>query len=304
LPPLPAPFAQARAPVDCPLCTERRAPCTPQFPCPCSACCSGSPCQPCRCGCRPPRPSSPAPARQESAPSQATPVQALAEPIRIGVLATRGPALARAQWQPLLRWLAQRVPGHRFVLHPLGLDELAEAVAREHLDFVITNPGQSVSLARQYPLAWLATLKSPAGGTTSPSAPPWWCPPRPPTDTGVTSRASGRRRLGERLRRLPRLSLRGGRTGSSAGALLLHRAVHRLSAGPAHRAAGGREVAAAIVPVCQLERMEREGKVARERFGCWTIRRRPALVARARPGSTPTGPSPRQSGPPPRWRWR
>lgn len=91
-------------------------------------------------------------------------MQALAEPIRIGVLATRGPALARAQWQPLLHWLAQRVPGHRFVLHPLGLDELAEAVAREHLDFVITNPGQSVSLARQYPLAWLATLKSPAGG--------------------------------------------------------------------------------------------------------------------------------------------
>ena len=60
-----------------------------------------------------------------------------------------------------MRWLAQRLPGHRFVLHPLGLDELAEAVAREHLDFVITNPGQSVSLARQYPLAWLATLKSP-----------------------------------------------------------------------------------------------------------------------------------------------
>ena len=90
-------------------------------------------------------------------------MQALAEPIRIGVLATRGPALARAQWQPLLRWLAQRLPGHRFVLHPLGLDELAEAVAREHLDFVITNPGQSVSLARQYPLAWLATLKSPRG---------------------------------------------------------------------------------------------------------------------------------------------
>ena len=37
-------------------------------------------------------PLSPAPARQESSPSQATPVQAMAEPIRIGVLATRGPA--------------------------------------------------------------------------------------------------------------------------------------------------------------------------------------------------------------------
>jgi two-component system sensor histidine kinase TtrS len=224
-------------------------------------------------------------------------VQALAEPIRIGVLATRGPALARAQWQPLLRWLAQRVPGHRFVLHPLGLDELAEAVAREHLDFVITNPGQSVSLARQYPLAWLATLKSPAGETTSPSAPPWWCPPGPyrhwrdlegkrsppsrRTPSAATSPIASRRANRGRLERFFS-------TVQFTG-FPLDRLIERLAAG---------EVAAAIVPVCQLERMEREGKVARERFGCWTIRRRPALVARARPGSTPTGPSPRQSGPP------
>ena len=33
------------------------------------------------------------------------PEQALAEPVRIGVLATRGPALAKAQWQPLMVWL-------------------------------------------------------------------------------------------------------------------------------------------------------------------------------------------------------
>ena len=148
------------------------------------------------------------------------------------------------------------------MLHPLGLDELAEAVAREHLDFVITNLGQSVSLARQYPLAWLATLKSPAGDNLAIGA-ALVVPAQTSTNTGVTSR--GKRSLP--FRRTPsaatspfasRQANRG-----QAGALLLHRAVHRLSAGPAHRAAGGREVAAAIVPVCQLERMEREGKVAR-----------------------------------------
>ena len=214
-----------------------------------------------------PTPSSPAPARQESAPSQATPVQTMAEPIRIGVLATRGPALARAQWQPLLRWLAQRVPDHRFVLHPLGLDELAEAVAREHLDFVITNPGQSVSLARQYPLAWLATLKSPAGGDNLaigaalvvPAQTPYrhWRDLEGQAVAAVSENAFGgylayRFEAGEQGVRLERFFSTVQFTGFP-----LDRLIERLAAG---------EVAAAIVPVCQLERMEREGKVARGAF--------------------------------------
>ncbi|MGL6580932.1 phosphate/phosphite/phosphonate ABC transporter substrate-binding protein [Aeromonas caviae] len=214
-----------------------------------------------------PPPSSPAPARQESSPSQATPVQAMAEPIRIGVLATRGPALARAQWQPLLRWLALRVPGHRFVLHPLGLDELAEAVAREHLDFVITNPGQSVSLARQYPLAWLATLKSPAGGDNLaigaalvvPAQTPYqhWRDLEGQAVAAVSENAFGgylafRFEAGEQGVRLERFFSTVQFTGFP-----LDRLIERLAAG---------EVAAAIVPVCQLERMEREGKVARGAF--------------------------------------
>ncbi|MDE8808747.1 PhnD/SsuA/transferrin family substrate-binding protein [Aeromonas hydrophila] len=214
-----------------------------------------------------PPPSSPAPARQESAPSQATPVQALAEPIRIGVLATRGPALARAQWQPLLRWLAQRVPGQRFVLHPLGLDELAEAVAREHLDFVITNPGQSVSLARQYPLAWLATLKSPAGGDNLaigaalvvPAQVPYrhWRDLEGQAVAAVSENAFGgylayRFEAGEQGVRLEHFFSTVQFTGFP-----LDRLIERLATG---------EVAAAIVPVCQLERMEREGKVARGEF--------------------------------------
>ncbi|MFQ2650868.1 PhnD/SsuA/transferrin family substrate-binding protein [Aeromonas caviae] len=212
-------------------------------------------------------PSSPAPARQESAPSQATPVQAMAEPIRIGVLATRGPALARAQWQPLLRWLALRVPDHRFVLHPLGLDELAEAVAREHLDFVITNPGQSVSLARQYPLAWLATLKSPAGGDNLaigaalvvPAHAPYrhWRDLEGQAVAAVSENAFGgylayRFEAGEQGVRLERFFSTVQFTGFP-----LDRLIEQLAAG---------EVAAAIVPVCQLERMEREGKVARGAF--------------------------------------
>ncbi len=194
-------------------------------------------------------------------------MQTLPEPIRIGVLATRGPALARAQWQPLLRWLAQRVPDHRFVLHPLGLDELAEAVAREHLDFVITNPGQSVSLARQYPLAWLATLKSPAGGDNLaigaalvvPAQTPYrhWRDLEGQAVAAVSENAFGgylayRFEAGEQGVRLEHFFSTVQFTGFP-----LDRLIERLAAG---------EVAAAIVPVCQLERMEREGKVARGAF--------------------------------------
>ena len=104
------------------------------------------------------------PALAGPVPPQTESALAQSEPVRVGVLATRGPALAKAQWQPLMGWLNERVPERRFALVPLELDALAEAVAQNRLDFVITNPGQSVSLSRQYPLAWLATLKSPAGG--------------------------------------------------------------------------------------------------------------------------------------------
>ncbi|MGY3892542.1 sensor histidine kinase [Aeromonas enterica] len=211
--------------------------------------------------------SSPEQARQEPAPSLVKPVRAKAAPIRIGVLATRGPALARAQWQPLMRWLDQRVPGHRFVLHPLGLDDLAEAVALEHLDFVITNPGQSVSLARQYPLAWLATLKSPAGGDNLaigaalvvPAQAPYrhWQDLKGQPVAAVSENAFGgylayRFEADERGVRLDNFFSAVRFTGFP-----LDRLIERLAAG---------EVAAAIVPVCQLERMVREGKAARGAF--------------------------------------
>ena len=44
----------------------------------------------------------PVPPQTASALAQSEPVQALAEPVRIGVLAARGPALAEAQWQALV----------------------------------------------------------------------------------------------------------------------------------------------------------------------------------------------------------
>ncbi|MGE6146432.1 PhnD/SsuA/transferrin family substrate-binding protein [Aeromonas media] len=214
-----------------------------------------------------PPPSVPAPARQESASSQATPEQALAEPVRIGVLATRGPALAQAQWQPLMGWLDERVPERRFALVPLELNALAEAVAQSRLDFVITNPGQSVSLARQYPLAWLATLKSPAGGDNL------------AIGAALVVRAHAPYRHWQDLEGRPVAAV----SENAFGGYLAYRfeadeqgvrlerffSAVRFTGFPLDRlieSLAADQVAAAIVPVCQLERMVREGKVADSDF--------------------------------------
>ena len=208
-----------------------------------------------------------APALAGPVPPPTEPVRALAEPVRIGVLATRGPALAQAQWQPLMGWLNERVPERRFALVPLELDALAEAVAQNRLDFVITNPGQSVSLARQYPLAWLATLKSPAGGDNL------------AIGAALVVRAHAPYRHWQDLEGRPVAAV----SENAFGGYLAYRfeageqgvrldsffSAVRFSGFPLDRLIeqlAADEVAAAIVPVCQLERMAREGKVAYSDF--------------------------------------
>ncbi|WP_198781091.1 sensor histidine kinase [Shewanella putrefaciens] len=81
--------------------------------------------------------------------------------VDVGVLAIRGYKATINRWQPLMGWLETQISNSYFRLHPLTLDELAKGVETQGLDFVITNPGQSVLLARQYSLTWLATLRSP-----------------------------------------------------------------------------------------------------------------------------------------------
>ncbi|PFG45810.1 two-component system sensor histidine kinase TtrS [Vibrio sp. ES.051] len=78
----------------------------------------------------------------------------------IGVLAIRGHLYAEQRWQPTIDWLNQQITDVHFVLHPLNLDEMGEAVKFQSMDFILTNPGQAVRLGRQYALSWMATLTS------------------------------------------------------------------------------------------------------------------------------------------------
>lgn len=208
-----------------------------------------------------------APALAGPVPPQAESALTRSEPVRIGVLATRGPALARAQWQPLMAWLDERVPARRFALEPLELDALAEAVTQSRLDFVITNPGQSVSLARQYPLAWLATLKSPAGGDNLAIGAALVVRAHAPylhwqDLEGQPVAAVSENAFGGYLAYRFEADMQGIRLERFFSAVRftgfpLDRLIEQLAAG---------DVAAAIVPVCQLERMVREGKVAASDF--------------------------------------
>lgn len=80
--------------------------------------------------------------------------------VEVGVLAIRGHLYAEQRWQPSIDWLNQQVSDVHFVLHPLNLDEMGEAVKFQTMDFILTNPGQAVRLGRQYALSWMATLTS------------------------------------------------------------------------------------------------------------------------------------------------
>ena len=81
-------------------------------------------------------------------------------PVKIGVLAKRGVEKCREKWAPTADYLTEQIPGHSFVIVPLGYDELCPAVERGEVDFVLPNPGLYVTLERFYGVSRLATLNN------------------------------------------------------------------------------------------------------------------------------------------------
>lgn len=88
-----------------------------------------------------------------------------AEPVRIGLLAYRPKAQTLAQWQPLVTVLKLAMPDREFVVEPMVLPELEQAIQSRQIDFVMTNPGHYVLMSRRYGLgAPLATMVGQEGG--------------------------------------------------------------------------------------------------------------------------------------------
>jgi two-component system sensor histidine kinase TtrS len=82
-------------------------------------------------------------------------------PVRIGVLAYRGPDETGTSWSDLPARLAKAIPGYRFEVEEMSGTKLAEAVERNELEFVLTNSTQYVSLAAEFGIRRIATVMLP-----------------------------------------------------------------------------------------------------------------------------------------------
>ena len=80
--------------------------------------------------------------------------------ITVGVLAFRGDEIARERWEQTTDYLTAALPGYHFMLVPLDLRGMDEALKRGKLDFILTNPGNYVELEAQYGITRIATLKN------------------------------------------------------------------------------------------------------------------------------------------------
>lgn len=186
----------------------------------------------------------------------------------IGILALRGDTVTQTQWQPLVDALNRAVPGEHFQLQPLDLAGMREAVNQQRIQFVLTNPAQFVQLNSNYHLRWLASLRGASAGEE-------------------TSKATGSVIL---VRRDSAITAAHDLIGTTVGAvdplafggyLLGYKALHdaglrpgddfrlRFSGFPADALIyllREEAISAAIVPVCLLESMDKEGLVDKRLF--------------------------------------
>ncbi len=78
--------------------------------------------------------------------------------VRIGVLAKRGAERCLLKWGPTAEYLTAEIPGYTFSIVPLGYDEIAPAVERGEVDFVLANPACYVLVEHDYGARRVATL--------------------------------------------------------------------------------------------------------------------------------------------------
>ena len=88
------------------------------------------------------------------------PSQALGKEVAIGVFAYQGEHASTSDWNPLISYLNQALPEHRFRLENHDAASLHQAIAGERIDLVITNPGYYIAMEAAFGLSRIATLES------------------------------------------------------------------------------------------------------------------------------------------------
>ncbi len=92
--------------------------------------------------------------------AQADQILSADESVIIGVLAYRGSKRAVSRWKPTADYLNTKIPGYNFIIKPLDLKSMRESVERNHVDFILTNPGHYVDLEQTYGITRLTTLNN------------------------------------------------------------------------------------------------------------------------------------------------
>lgn len=80
--------------------------------------------------------------------------------VKIGVLAKRSEAISLQSWSATADYLTKEIDGYKFVIVPLGFEDLKKSVQNSEIDFVLTNTIYYVELEYQFGLSRIATLEN------------------------------------------------------------------------------------------------------------------------------------------------
>lgn len=89
-----------------------------------------------------------------------SPAKAERSQVRIGVLKIWGEKTARQMWQPTIDYLNWKLPRYHFQLVTLNLSDTFSATSQKSIDFILTNPGNYVSLEAKHDIARILTLRA------------------------------------------------------------------------------------------------------------------------------------------------
>lgn len=85
------------------------------------------------------------------------------KPTYIGVLAFRGEKDAKSKWYETIKYLNAKIPNVNFKMKPFTLPQMRHAVAKNTVDFVLTNPGNYIELESEFGVSRIVTLDSGKG---------------------------------------------------------------------------------------------------------------------------------------------
>jgi signal transduction histidine kinase/DNA-binding response OmpR family regulator/ABC-type phosphate/phosphonate transport system substrate-binding protein/HPt (histidine-containing phosphotransfer) domain-containing protein len=81
-------------------------------------------------------------------------------PVKIGVLAKRGPEQCLEKWSLTAEYLSDRIPDTSFVIVPLDHEKIYPSVERGEIDFILANSSFYVELEHRFRANRIATLKN------------------------------------------------------------------------------------------------------------------------------------------------